>query len=134
MDRWDDDEGLGRIRVICLAFPEVEEATLQDRPLFRVRRRRFAIVNRRDAPPRPRWAGFGPSLHVMTDPVEREALRHDPRFRASPHHGDRGWLALALDDDRVDWPELAELLEAGYRTVAGQALVDRLDETRRRGG
>jgi predicted DNA-binding protein (MmcQ/YjbR family) len=92
-----------------------------------VRSRRFAIVNRADSPPRPRWRGAGRSLHVVTDPAEREALRQDPRFVASPHHGDRGWLALGLDGDDVDWEEVAELLEAAYRHVAGRRLVERLD-------
>jgi hypothetical protein len=84
-------------------------------------------VNRADSPPRPRWRDAGRSLHVVTDPSEREALRQDPRFVASPHHGDRGWLALRLDAGDVDWGEVAELLEAAYRHVAGRNLVERLD-------
>jgi predicted DNA-binding protein (MmcQ/YjbR family) len=129
----DDDEVLARVRRICQPFPEVEEVQLQDRPLFRVRRRRFAIVNGRRSPPRPRWQGFGPSLHVVTDPIERAALQHDPRFTASPHHGDRGWMALDLESGLVDWDEVAELIEAGYRHVAGRGLVELLDEQRRGG-
>ncbi len=101
---------------------------LQGRPLFRVRSRRFAVVNRADSPARPRWQGAGRSLHVVTDPAEREALRQDPRFVVSPHHGDRGWLALSLDAaGGIDWDEVAELLEAAYRHVAGRRLVERLD-------
>jgi predicted DNA-binding protein (MmcQ/YjbR family) len=92
-----------------------------------VRSRRFALVNRVDSPPRPRWRDAGRSLHVVTDPAEREALRQDQRFVASPHHGDRGWLALRLDAAGVDWGEVAELLEAAYRHVAGRRLVERLD-------
>jgi hypothetical protein len=125
-----DADALTRIRGLSLRFPEVEEAALQDRPLFRVRRRRFAIFNGDRAPPRPRWQAFGRSLHLVTDPDERAALTHDPRFRPSPHHGDRGWVALDLDDeaiDSVDWAEIAELLEAGYRHVAATDLLARLD-------
>ena len=59
------------------------------------------------------------SLHFLADPLEIDALRQDRRFRSSPHHGDRGWLAIALDDLAVvDWDEIAELLESGYRQVA----------------
>jgi predicted DNA-binding protein (MmcQ/YjbR family) len=119
---------LARIRRICSGWPEVEETTLQDRPLFRVRRRRFAILNGATSPPRPRWQGFGLSLHVLADPVELDALSHDPRFEPSPHHGDRGWLALRLGQGTVDWAEVAELLESGYRRAAGHALVDILDD------
>lgn len=126
-----DAQVLGRIRAICLAFPEVEEAELQDRPLFRVRRRRFAIVNGTTAPARPRWQGFGHSLHVLTEPAEQEALRHDPRFEPSPHHGHAGWMALRLDDPTaIDWTEVAELLEAGYRQAASRDLVEVLDQRR----
>ncbi|HMJ78899.1 MAG TPA: MmcQ/YjbR family DNA-binding protein [Iamia sp.] len=112
-----DDDALGRIRAICLALRDVEEAELQDRPLFRVGRRRFALFNGTDAPPRPRWDGQGRSLHLLTDPLERDALRQDERFAPSPHHGDRGWMALRLDG-RVDWDEIAELLESAHRQVA----------------
>ncbi len=79
------------------SFPEVEEAELQNRPLFRVHSKRFALFNGTLSPPRPRWQGFGRSLHFVTEPHERQALREDPRFTVSPHHGDRGWMALDLE-------------------------------------
>jgi predicted DNA-binding protein (MmcQ/YjbR family) len=123
-----DERVLARLRAICLAFPEAEEAALQDRPLFGVRSRRFALFNGASSPPRPRWNGSGQSLHFVTDPREREALRQDGRFTPSPHHGDRGWVAIRLEGGRVDWTELAELLEAAYRHVAGRALVELLDQ------
>jgi hypothetical protein len=124
----DDDRALRKIRAICGRFPDVEEAELQDRPLFRVASRRFAIFNGDSSPSRPRWAGAGRSLHVLTDPLERDALAHDPRFSASPHHGDRGWVALRLDAGVVDWQEVAELLESGYRQAAGARRVARWDQ------
>jgi predicted DNA-binding protein (MmcQ/YjbR family) len=127
----DDERDLSRIRGICLRFPEVEEAALQSRPLFRVRTRRFALFNGEQSPPRPRWRGFGRSLHFVTDPAERPALREDGRFRTSPHHGDRGWMALDLEGDGVDWREIAELLEAAYRHVASRDLIGRLDRADR---
>src|ERR1700710_3070314 len=89
---------LARIRGICGSFAGVDEGVLQDRPLFRVGRRRFAIFNGATSPPRPRWNGCGRSLHILAAPDEFDALRHDGRFTRSPHHGDRGWLALPLDD------------------------------------
>jgi predicted DNA-binding protein (MmcQ/YjbR family) len=125
-----DDDALRRIRAICLRFPDVDEAVLQDRPLFRVGSRRFAIFNGAGSPPRPRWQGAGRSLHVLTDPTERLALAQDPRFRRSPHHGDRGWLALRLDTSGVDWVEVSELLESAYRQAAGRRRVARWDRSR----
>ena len=108
---------LERVRRICLGFARTEEAELQNRPLFRVGKRRFAIFNGAGSPPRPRWSASGRSLHFLTDPLEVEALRQDRRFSASPHHGNRGWMALRLDSRDVDWAEVAELLESAYRQV-----------------
>jgi predicted DNA-binding protein (MmcQ/YjbR family) len=118
----DDDTALQQIRSLCNRFPEVDEASLQSRPLFRVRRRRFAIFNGSSSPERPRWRAAGRSLHLLTDPDERDFLRQDPRFSLSPHHGDRGWFALRLDTDAVAWPEVAELIEAAYRQAAPRSL------------
>src|SRR3954452_10715335 len=114
-----DAGALARIRKACLRFPGTEEAALQGRPLFRVvaGNRRFAIFNGADAPPRPRWNSSGRSLHFVTDPSERDALTADGRFTPSPHHGDRGWLALRLDQGDIDWDEVDELVEAAYRCV-----------------
>ena len=131
MDNGSDDErDLSRIRTICLRFPESEEVVLQDRPLFRVRGKRFALFNGNSSPPRPRWNGCRRSLHFVTDPQEREALRQDPRFAVSPHHGDRGWMALDLEAGALDWDEIAELLETAYRQVARRQLVEELDRDR----
>jgi predicted DNA-binding protein (MmcQ/YjbR family) len=114
----EDIAALDRVRKICLRLPGVNEAELQDRPLFRVGRRRFALFNGRSSPRRPRWNGSGRSLHFLADPLELEALSQDGRFAASPHHGDRGWLAIRIDTDEIGWKELTELLESAHRQVA----------------
>ena len=126
-----DERALAHIRRICLRFPEVEEAELQDRPLFRVRTRRFALFNGALSPPRPRWSAFGRSLHFLSEPQERLALLADERFVPSPHHGDRGWIALDLAVE-PDWAEVAELLETGYRQAASRQLTDELDRRQAR--
>ena len=123
----DDERALARVRDVCLRFPEADEAELQDRPLFHVHRKRFAIFNGSASPPRPRWEGSGRSVHVATDPREHEALLQDPRFAPSPHHGHRGWVMLRLGSIDVDWDEVAELLETSYRQVAPRRLVAELD-------
>ena len=48
----------------------------------------------------------------------------------SPHHGNRGWMALDLERDDVDWDEVAELLETAFRHVARRQLVEELDRDR----
>ena len=120
-----DKAALDRIRLICREFAGADEGELQDRPVFRVGRRRFAIFSGRGSPPRPRWRSSGPSLHFLADPNEIAALCQDGRFRSSPHHGDRGWLAIDLEDpSAVDWDEIAELLDSAYRQVAPRTLIE----------
>lgn len=88
---------------MCLGFAGAEEAQPQSRPLF--------------SPPRPRWNGSGQSVHFLTDPLEVEVLHRDHRFTPSPHHGDRGWMAMRLDRGDIDCHEIAELLESAHRQV-----------------
>ena len=129
MDFTESMSDLEKIRAICSRFPEAEEGLLQDRPLFHVRRRRFAILNDASAPFRKRWDDIGASLHFMTDPAQRPGLERDSRFTLSPHHGFRGWMALDLASDQLDWSEVARLLESAYRTVAGKELVAEMDRS-----
>jgi predicted DNA-binding protein (MmcQ/YjbR family) len=117
----DDDVDLDRVRGLCLNLPGAAEAELQGRPLFRVGNRRFALFNGSGSPARPRWSGSGRSLHFLADPLDLDALRQDGRFVPSPHHGHRGWLAIRLDQNDLDWGEVAELLEAAHRQVARRA-------------
>ena len=123
-----DSADLARLRGICRRFPEAQEGRLQDRPMFHVRRRRFAIFNGDESPFRPRWKAFGRSIHFMTDSTQRTQLEADNRFIASPHHGFRGWMALDLRADDVDWSEVDELLESAYRQVATKELRAELDQ------
>ena len=68
---------------------------------------------------------FGEGVH-LADPHEIDALRHDDRFGPSPHHGDRGWLALGMGDvGSVDWVEVAELLASAYLQVAPRGPAQR---------
>lgn len=113
----EDAAWVERLRGICLAFQGAEEDQLAGRPLFHVRRRRFAIFNGESSPPRKRWEGTGRSLHFLADPDERDSLRQDSGFSPSPHHGDRGWFGLSLDTG-VEWQEIEELLQSAYRQVA----------------
>ncbi len=113
-----DQQVLEKIRGICATFEGSAESLLQDRPLFHVGRRRFAIFNGDTSPSRPRWNAAGRSVHFLSDPAEREALLQDPRFTRSPHHGDRGWLAIGVDPRTADWQELTELLHAAHEQVA----------------
>ena len=120
------DLQLRNIRSICARFPEAHEDRLQDRPMFHVRRRRFAILNSETLPYRKRWATSGDSLHFATDEQLRTTLCSDV-FYSSPHHGFRGWRATKLTTE-TNWAEIARLLEGAYRSVASKELIAELDK------
>ena len=63
----------------------------------------------------------------MTDPTLRSSVENDSRFRTSPHHGFRGWVAVELNSDQIDWSEIGRLLESAYRAVAGKELVAEME-------
>jgi predicted DNA-binding protein (MmcQ/YjbR family) len=64
---------------------------------------------------------------VKPEPDERPALLDDDRFYVPPYHGPYGWVALDLTKGKVDWDEVAELLESSYRQVALKRLLKVLD-------
>jgi hypothetical protein len=41
--------------------------------------------------------------------------------------GPRGWVGVRLEDGRVDWSQVAEIVEDGYRMVAPKRLLTLLD-------
>jgi phosphoribosylglycinamide formyltransferase-1/phosphoribosylamine--glycine ligase/phosphoribosylglycinamide formyltransferase/phosphoribosylformylglycinamidine cyclo-ligase len=56
---------------------------------------------------------------------QRELVEADPeKFYRPPYLGPRGWVALRLDQGRVDWDEVADLLVAAWRLQAPKSLLD----------
>jgi predicted DNA-binding protein (MmcQ/YjbR family) len=119
----DDDPLLGRVRGIALALPGADEKVSHGRPTF-FTRKVFAIFggvvkgdHGSDA--------LGRALVFLPDPAERPALLADGRFVVPGYEGAYGWLALDLRG-RVDWSEVAELVESSYRLTAPPRLVAEL--------
>lgn len=119
---------LARVRTIELSFPGAAEKLSHGAPTF-VTRRVFAIFGGslkgdHDAPVARNALIFRP------DASEREALVQDGRFFVPAYHGPAGWLGLSFHSvgvDRVDWAEVAELVEMSYRLTAPVTLVRELD-------
>jgi hypothetical protein len=111
-----------RIAAICHGFPEVTSHGDQH-VAFRVRSKTFA------------WYlddhhGDGHrALCCKAAPGEQEALvASDPeRFYRPAYLGARGWVAVSLDLDEVDWEEVAELAREAYRLTAPRRLAALLD-------
>jgi hypothetical protein len=124
----DDDPYLERLRRLCLLFPSAEERVSHGRVTFRARLL-FAVYGgttraTSDAPARQ----YPRSVLLPVPEVDRAALAQDDRFFVPAYYGPAGWSGLDLDAAPVDWQEVAELLDAAYREVAGPRLVARLDE------
>ncbi|MEZ5114562.1 MAG: MmcQ/YjbR family DNA-binding protein [Nocardioidaceae bacterium] len=125
----DDDPYLARLRQICLDLPEAMEKTSHGRPNFYTKKV-FAI--------------FGGSIKgdhyaqlarcavlIKADPVEQPALLQLEHFFTPAYVGAAGWVGLSFlpagSPKRVDWGEVAELVETSYRLTAPTRLVDQLE-------
>lgn len=114
-----------RLAAICHALPEV--AGQGDQHLqFQVRNKTFAYyLNDHHGDGRV-------ALCCKAAPGEQDALvAADPaRFYRPAYLGSRGWIAVRLDHDDVDWDEVAELVVDAYRLTAPKRLaaIAALDE------
>jgi predicted DNA-binding protein (MmcQ/YjbR family) len=115
----DDDPFLSELRTICLRLPEATEVEAWGRPTFRAPKM-FAVFT---GSSEDRY-----SVNFKPDADERPALVQDARFFVPPYLGPGGWLALDLSVAKVDWDEVAELMEASYRQVALKRMLKVLDE------
>ncbi|MDP9387799.1 MAG: MmcQ/YjbR family DNA-binding protein [Actinomycetota bacterium] len=113
---------LGRLRQLCLALPEATEKEAWGDPTWRVRDRIFAMQ-------KGNFEGGRPSVWLKAaEGVQGVLVGSDPeRFFVPPYVGHKGWVGAHLDGARVDWEELADLIEDSYRLVAPKRLVARLD-------
>lgn len=127
----DDDAGLADVRRIALGFPESFEKVSWGRPVF-CAPKMFAMYGG-SAKGSDRGAAKGDhtqfphSVLVKVDESDRRALEQDRRFFVPAYLGPFGWLGLDLTAARVDWAEVAELVDASFRLVASKKLVARLD-------
>jgi hypothetical protein len=104
-----------RLRVICLALPEVTERPSHGAPTWFVRgKKSFATL----------WADGHhdnqfPHLWCAAPPgAQQELTASEPgRFFRPPYVGGRGWIGVRLDRD-VDWAEIAEICQDAYRVIS----------------
>ena len=114
---------LKRVRKICLALPETVEKEAWGGPTFRVKKM-FAMYadNHHDDGRLALW--------IKSTPEDQDVLvDSDPaRFFVPPYTGPSGWVGVRLEKELVDWEEVAELAEEGYRLIAPKRLLAQLDE------
>ncbi|MEI2826518.1 MAG: MmcQ/YjbR family DNA-binding protein [Dermatophilaceae bacterium] len=121
----EDDPYLHQVREIALALPGAQEKLSHGRPTFftvKVFAMYGAVVKGDHAS-----QALARSVVILPEASEREALLADPRFAVPGYVGAYGWLALDLTRDIPDWKEVAELVDASYRSTAPASLVHQLN-------
>ena len=108
---------VGKLRALCLAFPETTETSSWGHPNFRAGKRIFSafeIVKGR------------PSIAFRLEAPAINRLLRNKNFFATPY-GQRRWASMWVDG-RVDWRLVARLLERSFRIVANKRMITTLDD------
>jgi hypothetical protein len=114
-------KALDRVRAICLALPETSERPSHGAPTFFAGSKTFVMFmdDHHDDGRLAIWCAA--PLGAQSDLVRADG----ERFFVPPYVGHRGWLGIRLDRP-VDWDELAQLIEDGYRMVATKRALAKL--------
>src|ERR1700733_1177787 len=114
---------LERLRRICLALADVDEATTFGHPTFRVKGKMFAVLEE-----------YKGELGICVK-VERELqgiFLDDSRFFRTPYIGKYGWVTLKVYAARLNWTEVKELVRGSHRLVAAKGPKPKKHTTRKR--
>lgn len=110
-----------RLRKICIAFPGVTEKLSHAEPTW-FAKKVFVMTSDHHHDDRVGfWCPAPPGAqdaYVGSDPE---------RFFVPPYVGGKGWLGVRLDVPKLDWDEIAEIIEEAYRQVAPKKLIAELD-------
>ena len=110
---------LERIRAICLALPETSERLSHGAPTFFVREKRAFLMVLTNFHGDGRFAIWC----AAEAGVQEMLVEADPeRFFRPPYVGHRGWLGVMLHG-KVDWDEVAGIVEDAFATVAPKQLL-----------
>ena len=113
-----------RLMKICEAFPEVTSEVAGDQHVaFRIRKRIFAYYL---------FDHHGDGMIAFTCKSslseQRRLIQEDPTsFFVPAYLGSRGWVAIRLDLDEVDWDTVTELARRAYQDIAPRKLAAAID-------
>ena len=114
-------ERLGRLVELVANLPEVETSGAQHKS-FRIRRKNFAYYLNDHH-------GDGIVSLCCKASFEEQAdlVELDPdKFYVPSYVGAKGWVAVRLDQSRVDWPQVNTLLVNAYRAQAPKKLAEQV--------
>ena len=97
-----------KIRKICLALAGVEETNNFGHEWFRIKGKPFCLCHGREDEP---------AIAFKVAKTEQGIFLEDPRFFKTPHLGQHGWVSIHAKG-RLDWEEIAELIQGSYRLAA----------------
>jgi hypothetical protein len=118
------DRRRARLVEICNSFPEVVvDAAGESHLAFRIRKRIFAYYL---------FDHHGDGIIAFTCKSslseQRRLIKDDPdSFFVPAYLGSRGWVAIRLDLDEVDWETLTELARRAYQETAPRKLAALLE-------
>ena len=113
-----------RLTKICELLPEVVvEPGGEGHFSFRIRKRIFAYYL---------FDHHGDGIIAFTCKSslseQRRLVREDPdSFFVPPYLGSKGWIAIRLDLDEVDWDTISELARRAYQDLAPRKLAAIVD-------
>ncbi len=113
-----------RLVEICESFPEVSvEVAGESHLAFRIRKRIFAYYL---------FDHHGDGMIAFTCKSsiseQRRLVRDDPiTFFVPAYLGSKGWIAIRLDLDEVDWETVTELARRAYQELAPRKLAALVD-------
>jgi predicted DNA-binding protein (MmcQ/YjbR family) len=121
----DNDPVLARVRKLAFAFPSAAEKVSHGRPAFFTKKvfAYYGAAIRIDG----EWVQFPQSIVLAADPEDSTALLQQKNCFVPAYFGPSGWFGLNLSAKKVDWAEVAELLDASYRLTAAPKLIAQLD-------
>jgi hypothetical protein len=114
-------EALDRLRKICVALPEAAFEPEGHHASFRVRKKVFAYFLDNH-----HGDGIIGACVKSDKRANAKLVKDDPkRFFLPAYIAARGWVGVRLDTKRVDWKDVAQRIEASYRSVAPKTLATR---------
>jgi hypothetical protein len=109
-----------RLVKICESFPELTSEVAGDQHIaFRIRKRIFAYYL---------FDHHGDGMIAFTCKSslseQRRLIKEDPiSFFVPAYLGSKGWIAIRIDLDEVDWETVEELARRAYQEIAPRKLA-----------
>lgn len=114
-----EDSRLRRVTALALALPEATREVRGAHAQFLIRKKTFAyFLNDHHGD-----GIVAIACKVLPGDNQRLVQAHPRRFYLPAYIASRGWVALRLDTDKVNWDEVNELLLGSYMLVAPKRLA-----------